>query len=437
MTVEIRCVVTGEGREVRRLKDGTPALPPGWKRVAGEPYSPEGFTRRFVPRTLTVPVCRAVIGYQAPFTEENTTAAWPEFRRALSASWRAVTQFSNWLLTGLAALDREPLASTGKPEAPWRLPPFKPDTKPLYALGRSQWPELDSQSFGQVLQAVRARYMGTRFGLRVLGSLSLPTFRFPTPLPVPAKDSELTLDGEAVCVRLRLGGMAFLVRLKSTDNFARQLDPLRKAACGLLPRGAVTVREGGKGDVLLACVVYLPIQAVPRETTEPFLVRTDPEALLVGELQGRREFILNEDQLKRWGKAHEEQLKRWTEAHHDLLRRAGEDRKAERRGRAPYADGEDRRRRRDHKKNFQRALERRCEKYHARVHDALHKVAAVVAGHAARRRVYEVCYDDSERGYMPWLPYHKLKTFIREKLGAIGIRMVGGGDPSPLTETEE
>lgn len=421
----LTCEVTGQRVETTTNEQGEPHLPIGWKRLGGTYVSREGMQQRYTLRCLTVPVERVVSGYDATIPEADTTSTssdWKAFKLALATSWRAVTQCSNWILQRLAALDTEPLEGNGKGGS--KLPKFAPDTKPLYALIRQQWPDLDSQSMGQVLQNVKSRYMQGRFDFRVRGALSLPTYRYPTPLPCPAKDSPLYLDERGrVCLRLRIAGQRFAVRLKSDPKrFGRQMAPLIQAARGELVRGDVKIREGGDGQVLIAVSVYLPRQVGLRDNPEAFLVRTDPAALLVGEIQGRNAFVLNADEVRRWQAAHA-----------SYLQRMSQDRKAERRGRLGYTEEDSRKSRKQHARNTQRALETRCAKHDRRMSDALHKLACTVANHAQRRQVGTVIYDDEERTYMERFPYARLKTLIKEKLEARGIVLIA----REVTEQDE
>lgn len=480
-TVEIRCTVTGKTAQTRMGKDG-PVLPKGWKRYGEAVYSPDAVRNLYVPRGLTVPV-HSVEVLPKSKTEVPVTGAeaWREFRRCLTVSWRQCAQVGNWLLRQLAAADPGIPERQGSKVA---LPPIARNTvktitqraRALFTHANNPFvaarPEdegklgLDSQSLYSIVRRAESRYKEHRWRMHVECRESMPSFRDgEIPLPIEAKDSPLEVERDGVvALTLRIAGTRFRVRLRNTDNFARQLGPIRRAAAGELMRGAISLRENHDRQVLLTCAVSLPRELVLRDSTEGMLVRTATDALLIGEATDTwdlkranytvtfRLFTLNDDELLRWQAAHRE-----------FLRRLAEDRKAETRpvrhwrgNRPVMVSGPEEdpakalQSRRRHRRNLQRALETRCAKHHRRVSDRLHKIAAMVANWAVRRRVHVVFYDDRERSFAGSLPYHRLRQLIREKLDHRGIALevidesgssgceatdVPGGTPSPTAAT--
>ena len=115
-TCQIKCVDTGETREVRQLKRGGAAMPRGWKRLGEQIYSPQAWRNRYVLRAICVPVAGVLNDDQSP---EANRAAWSELRTALQTSWRQATQVSNWIMVELAKYDSQPLVDS---DAGPRLP---------------------------------------------------------------------------------------------------------------------------------------------------------------------------------------------------------------------------------------------------------------------------------------------------------------------------
>lgn len=405
----ITCHVTNQTADVGLTKAGEPRIPNGWKRFGDQYVSPEGQRRAYVCRGLTVPVGQVVVHGQE-WTEENFRAGWTEFRRCLAISWRQCAQVANWWIAEVAKADNRPILRNGNKV---KLPKLVYDQKALNALCRQTFPDLDSQSVYAVARLAVRRYEADRWAIRVECSKSLPSVRHPAPLPIRVEDSPMLtpLDPDgSIVFRLRIAGTRFSVRLKNTANFERQLISIRRAALGEIPRGAISLRDHD-GQVLLTLAAWLPKDPGPREVTETFLVRTDPNALLVGEMAGRNVFVMNEDELARWHKAHL-----------CYLQRMRQDLKAERRIE------------RQARRNMLRALDRRCAKHARRVQDRLHKVASIVANHAKRRRVAAIVYDDEHHDYLPTFPWYRLKGLITEKCDAFGIEVVSQASPGAEAE---
>lgn len=132
------------------------------------------------------------------------------------------------------------------------------------------------------------------------------------------------------------------------------------------------------------------------------LVRTDPNAFWVAEQEGHPPWIVNADHVRRW-----------QAEHRTFLQRFAEDMKREKRW--P--------KRKRLRMNGARA--RRCDKNRSRLETWSHQVTASLARLAAARRVGEVIYDDSPRGFLESFPWHELKVKLAYKLEGLGIRFSG------------
>lgn len=407
----ITCAGTGEERQVRRLKSGEPAMPAGWKRLGEHTFGPIAWQERYVLRSIRVPIAGVQLPVNSP--EENRRA-WSELRGALQISWRQATQVSNWMITELAKADSAPLIeSAAGPRLP-KMAPLNPLLRRLYHECRARWPELDSQSLSSLRQRVVSKYLACRFELRCRASMSLPNFRYPTPLPIPAKDAKFFVSDESLCVQVRISGERFALRLRGGREFQRSSRVLRQVIEGELLSGELMLfeqtvggahRPGGRNDLtgrptrlMLAVAVWVPKQARV-EGRRTCTVKTGPERLWTVYLEGNAEsWNLNEDQIRRWNAAYRQQLQR--------LR---EDAKLDRKNRGRNSL----RRRRTELRN----------KYQNRIQDAIHKAAAMLASFCRRNTVAYVIYDDQDKRWLEEFPWHDLRRLCKEKCEAAGITL--------------
>lgn len=439
----ITCRETGEQVECFINDDGTPQFPMGWKKIGDEYISAKAAAECYCVRSSTLPVHRAIVlekrgsRFVSPgWTDEACKAGWAELWKCLYASWRQCGQLANWVIREVARL--EPAATL--PGKGSKLDKLTIDEKVIYKLARQKFPDLDTASLVSIYRKAISKYKAERFDI-LRCARSLPSFRDNMPLPIEKADSPLEIDEEGYAVlRVRIHGTTFLLRMCKDrpekegrkGDYSRPMAKWRQAASEEIPRGAISIRQGGRDDkdILVGLAVSLPKETGPREATEDFVVSTAADALLVGMIHGRAEYVLNEDQLVRWGMI---PLKSEVEKHTKFVQRTSQDRKAERRshGRADYSEcntPEERKRvkrsHRQNRRNLQRAVEKRCAAHDRRVDDAIHKVARIVADHAKRRKVACVQYVDLLRTYMPKFPYFKLKTRIAEKLAMYGIGFI-------------
>lgn len=439
----IACSVTGREAKTRPLTDGSPALPRGWKRLpSGEAISPEGLAAQFDLRGVGLPV-QAVL----PEGGEASADAWKGFRAAARLSGRQVAGVFNLAVQRLLAADTEPVAETNGKR---KLPPA-PAGSELYALARGEFPALDSQSAGSVLQKARAAYLGSRWGVRVTHKERPPFAKATTPVPIPDKDVRLSLVGgdRIPHATFRLAGRRFTVRLGTGPEWRRQLQQVRDLADGRLIGGEVKLvekrvsgdtrngstvrREAGANKVptryLLVFSAYLPKRPTEKEPGKALTCSTGGGRRLWTVAVGDRElWYLSESEIFRWlGEARHalagnpSWLLEAIAGYADWRQRISEDRKFERRHGAERV-------------NLNAAQERRADKYHARLHDFCHKAARMLAGLAARQKVERVVYGDDDTSYFPSFPWFKLRSMVAQKLSEIGVEFVhdtssGEGEP--------
>jgi hypothetical protein len=222
--VLITCDATGKTAETTSAKDGSPKLPRGWKKIGGQTYSPEAKKSLYCPRSIRVPVASVVEGYDPPdWSVERCRLGWRSFRPAVKEASRTAAQIGNAMLFELARLDSLPLedGEKGKKLPKWPLA-TKDLWKRLYTVGREQFPEFDSQSLAAIRQQAWRRYNDRkhgRFQIRVLGTVSLPTFRDGIPVPLPAKDCRIWFgDSKKPFLRFRLGGQRFTLDVPQLDR---------------------------------------------------------------------------------------------------------------------------------------------------------------------------------------------------------------------------
>lgn len=424
LKIPIRCAATGRAAESRPLKGGAAALPPGWKRLGSEFYSAEGWSSLYALRSVGLPVASVAEGYLGDGdgwpTNEAAAASWKSFRESLRASFRDATRCANWALVELAKADTEPMTPCEKGV---KLPKM-PAPADLYAGARAAAPELDSQSAGSLLQKVRGRYSDCRFDLRVRSAVTLPTYRFPTPIPVPAKDSELALlPGGELVAYLRVAGRQFTVRLAAGREWDRQRGPLRAVVRGELLRGEAVLREravptagrnGGHARAQAGSNRRPTRVFVDVATWVPKRVATSENVLAVATGPARCWTItMNERELP--FQFNEPQVRRWLAERRLRLRQLGEDQKCERR--LPKKARAD----------IQGYRDAMCDRFDNRIDDWLHKMASMLAGLVKRYRAGDVLYDDSDTSWCPELPWFKLRSLVDQKLNEIGVTITHAG----------
>lgn len=100
--------------------------------------------------------------------------------------WTVTTQASNWMMTELYA--RDVRRGSGEEKMPAMKPVY------LYPEARARFPELPSQTVAAMEQAVTKKYRAERRDIIWTCRRSLPTYRYPSPFPIPGQGWSIALD---------------------------------------------------------------------------------------------------------------------------------------------------------------------------------------------------------------------------------------------------
>ncbi|MGH9160179.1 MAG: hypothetical protein ACRD2X_09365, partial [Vicinamibacteraceae bacterium] len=365
----------------------------------GRLWCPACKRRRFVLRAVTMPV------------SGPSGATWAELRTALHASFAETTGCANWLMSELYARDRQ---RRPEDERPPKMPPIY-----VYPEARVRFPALASQTLASLERQAQARYRAVRLDLVWRHAVSLPTYRYPTPLPLPSRMWQLVLLDQRWHLSARIGDRRWSLRLRQGPGMWRQIRLLQEVAAGALEAGEATLYEipSHRGDhrsdgtrerrLMVKLVVWLPAPeaAGARET---LIVRTAPDAFLTAHLVGQGHvWRLNADHIRRWiAETARRQQRLDVDRAHDCQHRGS---------RCSTLVDEERR--------LSAQLRRR-------LHAWTHQATAQLVGWAQRQRVATIAWDDTDRGFLPSYPWHQLVTTLADKAGAVGITVVvhGSGD---------
>jgi hypothetical protein len=167
-------------------------------------------------------------------------------------------------------------------------------------------------------------------------------------------------------------------------DFGRQLAMFRYLHDHPEARGEAALYRDRKGILLLKMVGHFPKVERAGADNVCFL-HTDPNALLVAEINGRSVTVTNGDHLQR---AHAV-IRAVNDRHRRFLQRVSEDKKREVR-----MDPRQR-------ANLNQKVDDRCGKQRARLDTAVKQIAAEVARFLQRQRVGLLAYDDSVKSFLP------------------------------------
>lgn len=332
--------------------------------------------------------------------------SWEELNATLADCFRLSTGAANWCVQQLYRRD-----TVGSAKTPDAVKMGKASAGRFYAYGEAKgepwfadWAGA-KQGLNIVLQYAHREYLRRRFDVMVRGVQSLLTVRHPYPFPVDADGVKLSYaDGGFPVASLQLAGLGQVpLRLKRRADFGRQLAMFRQLHDGEATRGEAALYRDRKGNLLVKLVGKFPRGGTADRTHVCFL-HTDPNALLVAEVDGRSPWVLNADHLRRWQAVHRVYRQRTSE---DLKR----EKRTDRRQRA----------------NLNKSRAGRCGKHNARLDTALHQLSAQVARFCDRQGVSTVAYDDGIKSYIPdGFPWHKLKERLRYKLEGVGVEWLDG-----------
>lgn len=391
----MKCSACGKTVETKGAR-----VPSGWKKHPsdGAVFCNQCWRERFVLRAVTFPVIGPVDG------------TWEELRSALAGCWAESTALANWTATELVKNDVQRKAGDKK----------CPKMPAIYLYGHAKkrysgWKAWAGSALSacSLMRAVEAKYRKQRYDIVWTRAASLPTFRYPFPFPFHNQSWTAAFDeGNRPVVTLPLGGRRWTLLLKGGAEMARQLGQFRQIVSGAAVCGEAAIyrvsagtsdhrngtNESGEGGprqhsrVMVKLVAWLPRPA-KSEATKTMLVRTDPCAFWVAEVEGAAPWILNADHVRQW------------QAEHAVYRqRIAEDTKYEKRW--PKRK----------RQQINAARERRCTKNNNRLATWIGQASALIANYAARQGVCEVIYDDGNRSYLPSFPWRRLADAVACKL---------------------
>ena len=357
---------------------------------------------------------------------------WQDFCSLLRECWEQSTALANWCAVELERRDVVRLPGMKRlPKMP-DLPKTRKGKKWLKGLYGLASVKFDFEGgfwrgnaicASSVCRAVERKHRRERKEIVWCGERRPARYRYPYPFPVHANcwDAELR-DGRPVIVWKAPGGRRVELELRGGPEFGRQLAAFRRVANGEAKKCQMLItrqrcseschrqtaegRRPGGGDrvsyrIMVKLVVEEPVKQAPGD--RPLVLLTDPEALWVAELDGRRAWVENADHIKR--------ALDWQEAHRVRLRRWAQDTKAERRC--------NKRKRRQ----FEESRRRCVEKHQRRMDSWCKELASHLTRFAVRQKVGHVLYQDIDKGNLPGMPWHKLKQALRDALTAAGIRL--------------
>lgn len=360
-----------------------------------------------------------------------------ELWAACRVAWGRSTALANAAMVELLAGDARPPIVGKMPGSPkvelYKLLISQKDN------GRvaDQW-DGAARDAGSIIRAVERVYKAARFDV-LRGARTLPTFRYPYPyrmhnqtwsvIRVPTEQEMLAGEWPVVSVVLPNIGRVNLILSRANGHW-RALSLLRRIAAGdpEVHAGELSIcrqrdgdRDGGHGTDRgpdrakrpWTIMLRFSVGVVPRENpeTQTMNLTTDPEALLVCWLAGRKDWVLNDDQVIRR-----------IAAHRVTLQRLSQDRKAERRLRRQGG--------------IQAKVEAVTLKHERYMDTYLHQTAAAVASYAVRNRVGCVFADLTPSGYLDSFPWFQLRERLRNRLSMEGIRFKGDEATNETQEEE-
>lgn len=353
-------------------------LPKGWKRVSDDHiYCKACKDKAYVLRAITLPVAQV--------------DDWPAFREDLRNCWRLTTTASNWMMTELYARD---VRRNGED----KIPPM-PKVY-LYPETSARFPGLPSQSRAALEQSVQKKYRAKRYEIIWTCASSLPTFRYPTPYPVPNNSWRCWSENSRPHVSLKLE-KRWTLRLRDGHKFRRQLAGFADLESGAAIKGQIDLYPQDK-DIMCKIVGWFPRKAW-QANYGTLYVRTMADSLLCA-LNEKDETLwqYNGDHIARWSAQHSRQLQRWAE-----------DSKFEQRPIPSFAD--------------RRSLA--AQKYHDRTDSAVKEIAAQLVGYAKRRKFAELRYTDSDTSFCQKFKWFALRQRIKVLCDEAGIKFEHASGP--------
>lgn len=374
-------------------------VPSGWKRTAQGVFCGPCWRKLYVMRAITLPVVGLI-----------EREAWPRLSQSLKSGWADSTRLANWTVAELAKLDV--VRTADMPKLPKFSIPY------LYPAARLLVPQLPSCSVVAVLNTVQSKYLSERYERIWLGSRSLPTFRYPVPMPVPAQGYSVVRKNDRQIFSVRVGSERFDLILAAGAQYRRQSSQIDQIISGhavpaeaaLLQqtvsasdhRRSVIDREPG-GGVTRHCRIMAKICAwLPREAPQPrantLRVTTGLDHFFTARLEGRDDWIYHAEHVRRRGLAYQSRLQ-------------------------SYADDQKYERRRTTKQrqpiNDSRQVS--SDKMGDRIGSFADEAVRHLLNFADRQKCAKIIYDDTHKSYLPIFGWAHFREDLKVKAEAIGI----------------
>lgn len=410
MTIEnlktVRCEITGTEVLVKATAKGNPKLPRGWKWRGDQIFSAEAWHNLYALRAVSVPIVSpAIDGNQV-----EMKAAWKVLDEQLKEAWQLSTETANWAVKRLWSNDVTRAASDAK----------CPKMPPIYLYGERDWTGWSS-SAGAVLRTIEANYRKRRYEIVWTGSAGVPFVRYPYPYPVHNATWNLSREkGGSIVFDCRLPTGRVAVRLRTKDmGKAWRMPMLLHLLANPDLRGEASIMKKHDGTIWVKMVGWFPKTA--RVQAGELRVRTDSESFLVALIErDERLLVFHADAIKRKIAGHSAALHRW----HDDMK--FENRKPKKRARKKAED-----------------MQAAARKMADRQKSFIDETCAHIVGHALRRSLAVVKYDDTETKYFASFAWHRLRERLkvvceREGLGFewCGAAPKAGSSRKNVTQTE-
>lgn len=391
MTIELVCSITGEIAKCKTTAKGNPKLPRGWKWIGGQAYSAKAFADHYVLRAITCHVVSPNVDGNA----QEMKAAWKVLDEQLKEAWEKSTEAANWAAKRLWANDvvREPGAKKC------------PAMPAIYLYGERDWTGWAS-SAAAVLRTIEQNYRKRRYEIVWTGSAGVPFVRYPYPYPLHNATWNLEQDsGGSMVFGCRLPSGRIAVRLRTKDKSGKfTMSSLKHLIDNPDLRGEAAILRKKDGAIAVKMVGYFPRQS-RGEISGELRVRTDATSFLILlNEKDERLLVINGDWIRRKLAGHSSGLQRWREDQKSELRRPK--RKAKK-------SAED--------------MQLACLKMETRLKTFIDQTAAQIVGHAARRRLAKVTYNDDEKTYFHDFAWGRLMERIATVCNREGIEFEWSG----------
>jgi hypothetical protein len=438
--IDISCAGCRIACDRRPTSRGLWRVPAGWKRLQDRLWCPACKRQRFSLRVVALPV------------SGPADATWPELRLALHTAFDETTRCSNWLMTQFYVRDRQ------REPQDMQLPAMR--RMYLYPEARTLFPALASQTLASLEHQVLARYRAARLALVWRHAVSLPTYRYPVPLPLPARMWSLARYDERWHLSVRIGDRRWSLRLRHGPGMVRQLRLLEQVAAGTVEAGEATLYEiaSHRGDhrsesatnrrLMVKVAVWLGRDdgtaiGLGRKTTNTpamttagvLIVRTGSDAFLTAHLatvttapvdhssgavagpgphvtprtESGDPWTLRGEHVRRWILEAARQRQQLQE---DLARTRGY-------GHVPDVVNVER---------------RRAGRLRRRLNDWTHRTTASLVAWANRHGVTTIVWDDAVGGYLPTYKWQQFLATLTYKAAATGIRVLPARDVTASDE---